>query len=46
MEQNKEPRKKMIIHSLIFDKRSKNMQWDKVFSTNGGGKTGEQYAKE
>ena len=32
---------------LVFDKRGKNMQWEKtVFSTNGVGKTGQLHAKE
>ena len=31
---------------LTFDNRGKNMQWEKVSSTNGVGKTGQQQAEE
>ena len=35
-----------LYDQLIFDKAGKNIQWEKVSSTNGVGKTGEQHAKE
>ena len=31
---------------LIFDKAEKNIQWEKVSSTNGVGKTRQQHAEE
>ena len=31
---------------LFFNKGGKNMQWEKVSSTNGVGKTGQPHAKE
>ena len=31
---------------LVFDKEDKNMQWEKVSSTKGVEKTGQQNAKE
>ena len=31
---------------LIFNKGSKNMQWERHSSTNGAGKTGQLHAKE
>jgi len=31
---------------LIFDKAEKNIQWEKVSSTNCVGKTGQPHAKE
>ena len=31
---------------LIFDKEEMNVQWGKVCSTNGVGKTGQLHAKE
>ena len=31
---------------LIYNKVGKNIQWEKVSSTNGVGKTGQLYAKE
>ena len=36
----------LIFGQLIFDKVGKNIQWKKVSSTNGVGKTGQQHAEE
>ena len=36
----------MIYGQLIFDKRGRNMQWEKDCSTNDVGKNGDQHAKE
>ena len=46
MEQNKEPRNKPThLQSLIFDKRGKNIQWEKtVSSASGVGKAGQLHA--
>ena len=47
MEQNRKPRDKLCNYRhLIFDKGGKNIQWRKLPSVSGNGKTGQLPVKE
>ena len=38
--------KPQLYGQLIFNKAGKTIQWEKVYSTNSAGNTGQQHAKE